>query len=178
MRFRVYSGPKGSDDVSPIAKEQMLFKELGSLDEALSWSRHVERGGRLPPLIEGDDGTQMDRRDCECVTHRDPRRSRQAADPTNLGKYALAGCDPVPLGARACRQVVPFNRDHVPVDQRSLHVRRRVHGFRRLMVIVEIGAADGQYCTQDDSEQDSHGNLLMSPLRNASVGVAVPTMGA
>ncbi len=27
MRYRVYSGPKGSGDVSPIAKEQMLFKE-------------------------------------------------------------------------------------------------------------------------------------------------------
>ncbi len=62
MRFRVYSGPKGSDDVSPISEEQMLFKELGSLDEALSWSRHMERRGRSPLLIEGDDGTRMDRR--------------------------------------------------------------------------------------------------------------------
>jgi len=62
MRFRVYSGPKGSEDVSAIDKEQMLFKEFGSLDEALLWSRHVEWGGRLPLLIEGDDGTRMDRR--------------------------------------------------------------------------------------------------------------------
>ena len=27
MQYRVYSGPKGSDEISPIAKERMLFKE-------------------------------------------------------------------------------------------------------------------------------------------------------
>jgi hypothetical protein len=62
MQYRVYSGPKGSGDVSPIAKEQMLFKEFAVLDDALSWARHVEQGGRVPLLIEGDDGTRMDRR--------------------------------------------------------------------------------------------------------------------
>ena len=60
--YRVYSGPKGSDDISPLAKEKMLFKEFAALDEALSWARHVEQGGRTPLLIEGDDGTRMDRR--------------------------------------------------------------------------------------------------------------------
>lgn len=29
---------------------------------ALLWARHVERRGRSPLLIEGDDGTRMDRR--------------------------------------------------------------------------------------------------------------------
>jgi hypothetical protein len=62
MRYRVYSGPRGSEDISPLAKEQMLFKEFARLDEALSWARHVEQGGRTPLLIEGDDGTRMDRR--------------------------------------------------------------------------------------------------------------------
>jgi hypothetical protein len=62
MRYRAYSGPKGSDDVSPITKEKMLFKEFAALDDALSWARHVERDGRVPLLIEGDDGTRMDRR--------------------------------------------------------------------------------------------------------------------
>lgn len=62
MRYRVYSGPRGSDDVSPFAKEQVLFKEFLALDEALSWARHLEAGGRTPLLIEGDDGTCMDRR--------------------------------------------------------------------------------------------------------------------
>ena len=33
-----------ADDVSPIAKEQMLFKALGSLDDALSRARHLEQG--------------------------------------------------------------------------------------------------------------------------------------
>ncbi len=62
MRYRVYSGPKGSPDIAPLAKEQMLFKEFAVIDEALSWARHVEEGGRVPLLIEGDDGSRMDRR--------------------------------------------------------------------------------------------------------------------
>jgi hypothetical protein len=62
MRYRVYSGPKGSDEISPINKDKMLFKEFDSMDQALSWSRHVEEEGRTPLLIEGDDGTRMDRR--------------------------------------------------------------------------------------------------------------------
>jgi len=62
MAFRVYSGPKGAEDVSPLEKSQMLFKEFGVLDEALSWAHHLEKSGRIPLLIEGDDGTRMDRR--------------------------------------------------------------------------------------------------------------------
>ena len=62
MTYRVYSGPKGSADVSPLEKSQLLFKELHTLDEALSWARHLEHTGRMPLLIEGDDGTTMDRR--------------------------------------------------------------------------------------------------------------------
>ena len=62
MRYRVYSGPKGSGEVSPLEKEQLLFKEFDGLDDALAWSRHVERKGRVPLLIEGDDGTRMNKR--------------------------------------------------------------------------------------------------------------------
>ena len=62
MRYRVYSGPKGSEDVSPLEKEQLLFKEFAGLDDALAWAQHVETGGRVPLLIEGDDGTKMDKR--------------------------------------------------------------------------------------------------------------------
>jgi hypothetical protein len=62
MAFRVFSGPKGVEDVSPLEKPQMLFKEFGALDEALSWAHHLEESGRVPPHIEGDDGTRMDRR--------------------------------------------------------------------------------------------------------------------
>ena len=61
MQYRAYSGPKGSGEVTQQAKQQMLFKEYATLDEALSWARHVARDGRVPLLIEGDDGTTMDR---------------------------------------------------------------------------------------------------------------------
>ncbi len=63
MTYRVYSGPKGSGEISPLAKEQMLFKEFDSLDGALFWARHVEQSGRVPLLIEGDDGTRLNRRE-------------------------------------------------------------------------------------------------------------------
>jgi len=62
MHYRVYSGPKGSEDITPFEKTQLLFKEFAALDDALSWARHLEGTGRIPLLIEGDDGTRMDRR--------------------------------------------------------------------------------------------------------------------
>lgn len=62
MTYRVYSGPKGAAELGAIEKSQMLFKEFNVLDEALSWARHVDRTGRVPLLIEGDDGTRMSRR--------------------------------------------------------------------------------------------------------------------
>jgi hypothetical protein len=62
MRYRVYSGPKGSGEISPITRQTMLFKEFAALDDALSWARQVEKTGRVPLLIEGDDGTRMNRR--------------------------------------------------------------------------------------------------------------------
>lgn len=63
MSFRVYSGPTGSTDITPISKSQALFKQFGALDEALAWARHLSQSGRVPLLIEGDDGTRMDRRE-------------------------------------------------------------------------------------------------------------------
>ncbi|MGA9199850.1 MAG: hypothetical protein WCE24_13450 [Pseudolabrys sp.] len=33
---------KGSPDVSPLEKSQLLFKEFTVLDDALSWARHLE----------------------------------------------------------------------------------------------------------------------------------------
>jgi hypothetical protein len=62
MHYRVYSGPKGSGDISPLEKSQVLFKEFAALDDALSWARHLDGTGRIPLLIEGDDGTRMNRR--------------------------------------------------------------------------------------------------------------------
>jgi hypothetical protein len=62
MSFRVFSGPPGTKDISADQRDQMLFKECSSLDEALSWARHLEKSGRAPLLIEGDDGTRLDKR--------------------------------------------------------------------------------------------------------------------
>jgi hypothetical protein len=62
MRYRVYTGSAGSADVS-LARDQALFKEFTTLDEALSFARHVERSGTTPLLIEGDDGTHMGKRE-------------------------------------------------------------------------------------------------------------------
>jgi len=61
MSYRVYSGPHGTEKISPLEKDRMLFKECGSLDEAMSWARHVNDGGRTTLLIEGDDGTHLTR---------------------------------------------------------------------------------------------------------------------
>ena len=60
VTYRVYSGPKGSADVSPLEKSQLLFKQLHTLDALLGAA--LEHTGRMPLLIEGDDGTRMDRR--------------------------------------------------------------------------------------------------------------------
>jgi len=32
MRYRVYSGPRGSAELAPLEKEKMLFKEFEHLD--------------------------------------------------------------------------------------------------------------------------------------------------
>lgn len=63
MAYRVFSGPQGSGEISPFEKERMLFKELVSLDDALLWARHLRKTGRVPMLIEGDDGTRLTRRE-------------------------------------------------------------------------------------------------------------------
>ena len=59
MTYRVYSGPPGSDSIRPLDKDRLLFKEFGGLDEAISWARHLDDGGRVALLIEGDDGTHL-----------------------------------------------------------------------------------------------------------------------
>jgi hypothetical protein len=58
MTYRVYSGPRGSEAVPP-QRDNWPYKEFGLLDEALSWARHINKGDRVPLLIEGDDGTHL-----------------------------------------------------------------------------------------------------------------------
>ena len=59
MTYRVFSGPRGSQSISPLEKDRQLYKEFGMLDEAISWARHINGGGRVALLIEGDDGTRL-----------------------------------------------------------------------------------------------------------------------
>src|SRR5579862_7040663 len=61
MTYRVYTGPPGAARISPMEKERSLYKEFGLLDEALGFARHVNSGGRVTLLIEGDDGTRLDK---------------------------------------------------------------------------------------------------------------------
>ncbi len=62
MPYRVYSGPRGSE-LSEADKEHLLYKECSSLDDAFAWARHVEKTGRTPLLIEGEDGTHLSKRE-------------------------------------------------------------------------------------------------------------------
>jgi hypothetical protein len=59
MIYRVYSGPRGSQSISPLEKDRQLYKEFHNLDEAMSWARHINDSGRVTLLIEGDDGTRL-----------------------------------------------------------------------------------------------------------------------
>ncbi|MCC6948228.1 MAG: hypothetical protein IT539_10725 [Bradyrhizobiaceae bacterium] len=63
MAYRVYSGPAGADTPSRIERVGGLYKEFERLDDALSFARHLHDKNRIALLIEGDDGTRMDRRE-------------------------------------------------------------------------------------------------------------------
>jgi hypothetical protein len=69
--FRVYSGPAGAEAIRPIEKGAHLFKEFEALDEAMSFARHLKRTGRVALLIEGDDGTHLDRNNLAKELHRE-----------------------------------------------------------------------------------------------------------
>jgi hypothetical protein len=82
MAFKVYSGPAGTSDISPVNKDRLLFKEFPNLDEALSWASHVRKTGRVALLIEDESGgTRLGSREIAAeLGHRQARavRSGQA----------------------------------------------------------------------------------------------------
>ena len=80
MTYRVYSGPPGTEAVPPMEKERWLYKEFGLLDEALGWARHVNDGGRVALLIEGDDGTQLSKREISAALRHPEEGDRTAKD--------------------------------------------------------------------------------------------------
>jgi len=63
MAYRVYSGPAGAEAPSPIERASGLYKEFERFDDALSFARHLSEKNRIALLIEGDDGTRLDRRE-------------------------------------------------------------------------------------------------------------------
>ena len=77
MTYRVYSGPPGTDRVPVMEKDRWLYKEFGMMDEALSWARHVNEGGRVTLLIEGDDGTRLTKMEIAAALQHPEELSRQ-----------------------------------------------------------------------------------------------------
>ena len=69
MRYRVYVGPPGTENISPIEKGDFLFKEFASLDDAFGWARHVNGSGRVTLLIDGDDGTSLTKQEIAAALH-------------------------------------------------------------------------------------------------------------
>ena len=57
--YKIYSAPSGTETVSPMDKEKLLYKEVGTMDEAISWASHMSRTGHSVVSIEGDDGTRL-----------------------------------------------------------------------------------------------------------------------
>ncbi len=69
MTYRTYSGPRGSESIGPLEKDRLPYKEFDTLDSALAWARHVNQGGRVALLIEGDDGTHLGKREIADALH-------------------------------------------------------------------------------------------------------------
>jgi hypothetical protein len=77
VTFKVYSGPAGTEEVSPLDKDRLLFKEFPNIDEALSWASHVKETGRVALLIEDEGGTRLDKREiAAALGHREARAVR------------------------------------------------------------------------------------------------------
>jgi hypothetical protein len=80
MTFKVYSGPAGTESVSPLNKDHMLFKEFSTFDEALAWAGHIRETGRVPLLIEDEGGMRLDKREIVAeLGHRGARTVRNAS---------------------------------------------------------------------------------------------------
>jgi hypothetical protein len=73
MTYRAYSGPRGTERVSPLEKDRLLYKEFDTLDGALGWARHINESGRVAVLIEGDDGTHLEKREIAAALHHPER---------------------------------------------------------------------------------------------------------
>lgn len=68
--YRVYSGPPGTETISPLDRSRCLFKEFSLFDEAMGFAHHLKQKGHVALLIEGDDGTRLDRKELARALHR------------------------------------------------------------------------------------------------------------
>ena len=75
MRYRVYIGPRDSEPIAPLQKDQFLFKEFSSLDDAFAWARHVNKSDRVTLLIDGDDGTSFGKQEVAAALKADIGRA-------------------------------------------------------------------------------------------------------
>src|SRR5262245_50751598 len=97
MSYKVFTGPPGAEKVSPIEKDRSLFKEVDDLDQALSFAHHVQKNGTVPLLIEGDDGTRLDKKQiATALQHRgsegaskSKKRKRKRKGEWPIGKKCL-----------------------------------------------------------------------------------------
>ena len=79
MPYRVYSGPHGASAPKALERDRMLFKEFSSLDEAMSWAGHVNNTGLTALLLEGDDGTRLEKQEITAaLRHRETERGQAA----------------------------------------------------------------------------------------------------
>ena len=77
MGYRVYSGPHGASVPKALERDRMLFKEFPTLDEAMSWAGHVNNTGLTALLVEGDDGTRLEKQEITAaLRHRETERGQ------------------------------------------------------------------------------------------------------
>lgn len=62
MSYRLYPGPAGAEDLK-TSDRSALYKEFRLFDDAIQFARGLQRRGRVALLLEGDDGTRMNRRE-------------------------------------------------------------------------------------------------------------------
>jgi hypothetical protein len=91
VTYRAYGGPRGSEAIAPLEKDRLLYKEFDTLDDALTWARHLNQGDRVALLIEGDDGTRLGKRDIAARSSPRGRATRSAGEssrPSQLRREA------------------------------------------------------------------------------------------
>ena len=138
MAYRVYSGPRGSQSISPLEKDRHLYKEFSLLDEAMSWARHINDSGRVALLVEGDDGTRLTKQ--QIVTALKNPEDDRAAQSRGVSSCAAGGLSAVDtrqrceIGNFAQRRKVRILIRHTrPIDPERVEAER--HGAHHIPAV-------------------------------------------